>query len=79
MICEKFYFLSAENETNDKKNYGLVTHAYVHRLADEHLAGFAPAFPLSFHDRKFARKPPVPIASVVRGKAKKNKNIVIYD
>lgn len=27
VICEKFYFLSAENETNDKKNYGLVTHA----------------------------------------------------
>ena len=27
VICEKFYFLSAENETNDEKNYGLVTHA----------------------------------------------------
>ena len=27
VICEKFYLLSAENETNDKKNYGLVTHA----------------------------------------------------
>ena len=25
--CGKFYLLSAENETNDKKNYGLVTHA----------------------------------------------------
>jgi len=49
----------------------VLTHAYVHRLADVHLAGFAPAFPLSFHDRKFARKPPVPIASVVRGKRKK--------
>ena len=24
-----------------------LTHAYVHRLADVHLAGFAPAFPLS--------------------------------
>ena len=58
MICEKFYFLSAENETNDKKNYGLVTHAYGHRLADVHLAAFAPAFPLSFHDSERSRKPP---------------------
>jgi hypothetical protein len=48
-----------------------LTHAYVHRLADVHLAGFAPAFPLSLHDRKFARKPPVPIASVVMAKPKK--------
>jgi hypothetical protein len=50
-----------------------ITHAYVHRLAESHLAGFAPAFPLSFHDRKFARKPPVPIASGVRGQCKKKK------
>ena len=55
VICEKFYFLSAENETNDKKNYGLVTHAYVHRLADMHLAGFAPAFTLSLCDSEYAR------------------------
>jgi hypothetical protein len=33
-----------------------ITHAYVHRLADVHFAGFAPAFPLSLHDRKYARK-----------------------
>ncbi len=43
-----------------------LTHAYVHRLADEHLAGFAPAFTLSLCDSEYARKPPVPIASVVR-------------
>ena len=52
----------------------LLTHAYVHRLADVHFAGFAPAFPLSFHDRKFARKPPVPIASVVTSNPEKGKN-----
>ena len=43
------------------------THAYVHRLADVHLAGFAPAFTLSLCDSEYARKPPVPIASVVSG------------
>ena len=42
------------------------THAYVHRLADVHSAGFAPAFTLSFHDSERSRNPPVPIASVVR-------------
>jgi len=31
-----------------------------------HLAGFAPAFTLSLCDSEYARKPPVPIASVVR-------------
>ena len=35
-----------------------ITHAYAHWLADVHSGSFAPAFPLSFHDRKFARKPP---------------------
>jgi len=34
---------------------------YVHRLADVHLAGFAPAFALSLCDSEYARKPPVPI------------------
>ena len=37
------------------------THAYVHRLADVHLAGFAPAFTLSLCDSEYSRKPPVPI------------------
>ena len=50
----------------------LLTHAYVHRLADVHLAGFAPAFALSLCDSEYARKPPVPIASVVRRQCKKN-------
>ncbi len=45
-----------------------ITHAYVHRLADVHLAAFAPAFTLSLCDSEYARNPPVPIASVVRGK-----------
>jgi len=29
-----------------------------HWLADLHLAGFAPAFTLSFHDSECSRKPP---------------------
>ena len=49
----------------------LLTHAYVHWAANVLLAVFAPAFPLSFHDRKFARSPPKPIASVVTKHAKK--------
>ena len=48
-----------------------LTHAYVHRLADVHLAGFAPAFTLSLCDSEYTRKPPVPIASVVSSKPKK--------
>ena len=48
-----------------------ITHAYVHRLADVHLAGFAPAFALSLCDSEYARKPPVPIASGVGNKCKK--------
>jgi hypothetical protein len=41
-----------ENERRTTKNKGLTanTHAYVHWLADVHLAGFAPTFTLSFHD-----------------------------
>jgi hypothetical protein len=35
------------------------------------LAGFAPAFALSLCDSEYARKPPVPIASVVMANAKK--------
>ena len=44
--------------------HDLVTHAYVHWLVDVHLAVFAPAFTLSFHDSERSRKPPMPIASV---------------
>jgi len=43
-----------------------ITHAYGHRLADVHSGSFAPAFTLSFHDSECSRKPPMPIASVVR-------------
>jgi hypothetical protein len=35
-----------------------------------HLAVFAPAFTLSFHDSECSRKPPMPIASVVMHKQK---------
>ena len=45
-----------------------------HRLADVHLAGFAPAFTLSLCDSEYARKPPVPIASVVRCHSEKLKD-----
>ena len=38
-----------------------------------HLAGFAPAFTLSLCDSEYARKPPVPIASVVSGHSWKGK------
>ncbi len=55
------------------KNTIHLTHAYVHRLADVHLAGFAPAFTLSLCDSEYARKPPVPIASVVSTHPKKTK------
>ena len=51
--------------TSQTKKNDRITHAYVHRLAEVHLAGFAPAFTLSLCDSEYARKPPVPIASVV--------------
>ena len=44
-------------------------------LADVHLAGFAPAFTLSFHDSERSRKPPMPIASVVMRKCRKRKSV----
>ena len=54
----------------------LLTHAYALWAANVLLAVFAPAFPLSFHDRKFARSPPKPIASVVSSKPwKKRKRL----
>ena len=49
----------------------LLTHAYALWAADVLLAVFAPAFTLSLCDSECSRKPPVPIASVVRGKRKK--------
>jgi hypothetical protein len=44
---------------------------------DVHLAGFAPAFTLSFHDSERSRKPPMPIASVVMRQCKKKKDTII--
>ena len=55
----------------------LLTHAYALWAANVLLAVFAPAFPLSFHDRKFARRPPKPIASVVSSKFEKRKETKI--
>ena len=49
------------------------THAYAHLLADMHLAVFAPAFTFSLCESESSRKPPMPIASVVRCKPKKRK------
>ena len=66
-----FYRLTFKR-LNDTKLQA-ITHAYVHRLADVHSAGFAPAFTLSFHDSECSRKPPVPIASVVMAYSKKGK------
>ena len=60
---------------NDRKtkHYEHLTHAYALWAANVLLAVFAPAFPLSFHDRKLARRPPKPIASVVMAYSKKRK------
>ena len=55
----------------------LLTHAYALWAANVLLAVFAPAFPLSFHDRKFARRPPKPIASVVMGYGRKKEKQTI--
>ena len=55
----------------------LLTHAYALWAANVLLAVFAPAFPLSFHDRKFARSPPKPIASVVMYKCKKKTTYIL--
>ena len=58
----------------------LLTHAYALWAANVLLAVFAPAFPLSFHDRKFARSPPKPIASVVSSKFEKRKETeIVYN
>ena len=61
---------SVEKET--RHNYTqptamLLTHAYGHWLADVHSGSFAPAFTLWLGDSERSRKPPMPIASVVRG------------
>jgi hypothetical protein len=50
--------LKTWTENKQKENNKLLTHAYVHWLADVHSAVFAPAFTLSFHDSECSRKPP---------------------
>src|ERR1035437_3256213 len=58
---EKRNYLSGKNtlgEISNKTKGLLLTHAYVHWLADVHSAVFAPAFTLSFHDSECSRKPP---------------------
>jgi hypothetical protein len=67
--------LLAESKTTKEKNYDRLTHAYVHWLAEVHSGSFAPAFTLSFHDSECSRKPPMPIASVVRRHYKKKKKM----
>ena len=51
----------------------LLTHAYVHWAANVLFAVFASAFTLSLCDSEYARKPPVPIASIVMAYSKKRK------
>jgi hypothetical protein len=75
VVCEAKNRSTAEIKTTDKqKNYDRITHAYAHLAADVHFGSFAPAFTLSLCDSERSRKPPMPIASGVRRKCKKNKN-----
>jgi hypothetical protein len=57
----------------------LLTHAYVHLLADVHSAGFTPAFTLSLCDSEAPANRRMPIASVVRGSSRKKDDSVIWD
>jgi hypothetical protein len=51
----------------------LLTHAYVHLLADVHSAGFAPAFTVLLCESEAPANRRMPIASVVRCNPKKRK------
>ena len=77
-MIKPFVQKETEAKLNEKQilhNQGQqVTHAYGHRLAEVHFAGFVPAFTLSLCDSEYARKPPVPIASVVRCHSEKLKD-----
>jgi hypothetical protein len=53
----------------------LLTHAYVHLLADVHSGSFAPAFTLSQGDSEAPANRRMPIASVVRCNPKNEKLI----
>ena len=64
------------NYRNNKNKYNttngqLLTHAYVHLLADVHSAGSAPAFTVSLCDSVAPANRRMPIASVVRRSCKK--------
>ena len=74
-IClrEKAHLIGRNQNDRETKHYEHLTHDKDQRLADVHLAGFAPAFTLSLCDSEYVRKPPVPIASVVMGKRKKKR------
>ena len=70
---------SVETETKNNYNttYGmLLTHAYVHLLADVHSAVFAPAFTISLCDSDTPANRRMPIASVVMGQCKKQEDKV---
>ena len=67
-LREKALLNSRSLNDRETKYYEHLTHAYALWAANVLFAVFAPAFPLSFHDRKFARSPPKPIASVVSSK-----------
>ena len=58
---EVFFLCGTKIKIFLKKNtilFGFNHSIYVHWLADVHLAVFAPAFTLSFHDSECSRKPP---------------------
>jgi hypothetical protein len=56
----------------------LLTHAYVHWLADVHSGGFAPAFTLSFHDSECSRKPPNAHSLGRYAQAEKKENQILF-
>jgi len=62
-----------KTNTTEKQSYKPLTPAYAHWLAEVHFGSFAPAFTLSLCDSERSRKPPMPIASVVRRQYKKTK------
>ena len=72
-ICLREKALLNSRSLNNRKTkyYEHLTHAYALWAANVLLAVLAPASPLSLCDRKSARRPPKPIASVVTCKCKK--------
>jgi len=58
LLFDRISALSSDKKNELQPSCMRLTHAYAHWLADVHLAGFAPAFTLSFHDSERSRKPP---------------------